>query len=246
MQPSISPTGGLAIRNTVVWTDGFRLEDGQVGCAIAWLAPADPNPEPSWTGRNTGLIYRPLPQLEPFWSGGSHHLGTNREGGLRRRGFTRSTEPFTFFRPTLGGWPGQAYTIFADAQAATGGRHGGQPSTSLRGSYAPREKTGFRPALKKERKALACPVSPTPCRSREHGAGISGRRGSDECWFLPLGQTRGHHALSSVIGGRLPQIRALWRSVETELGWEHGGWRRRSVCGAVPGHPAYLAVSAGC
>ncbi|KAA8900215.1 hypothetical protein FN846DRAFT_920837 [Sphaerosporella brunnea] len=93
-------------------------------------------------------------------------------------------------------------------------------STSLRASYAPRKKTGFRPALKKERKALASryyqlltghAITAPYLKEKLH------KRDSDKCWFCLSGRRRTREHLFKDCDRWLPQIRALWLSMENDL-----------------------------
>jgi ribonuclease HI len=64
-------------KENTIWTDGSRLDDKKVGCAMVWWEPANENPDP-WVGRNTGRTYYPLPSNEG-WTGKRFHLGSNKE-----------------------------------------------------------------------------------------------------------------------------------------------------------------------
>ncbi|KAA8896256.1 hypothetical protein FN846DRAFT_994051 [Sphaerosporella brunnea] len=90
-------------------------------------------------------------------------------------------------------------------------------STSLRASHIPRKETGVRPALNREREALAsryfqfltghaitAPYLKDKLRKRD----------SDECWFCLSGKRQSRDHLFKECDRWLPQIRGLWRSVE--------------------------------
>jgi hypothetical protein len=95
-------------------------------------------------------------------------------------------------------------------------------------SYLPRQKTGFREKLRKEKKevasrffqfltghALTAPYLWDKLHKRE----------SDECWWCESGQRQTREHLFKECSHWLPQIRELWRAVAKATGWRQAKWK---------------------
>ncbi|KAI5788746.1 ribonuclease H-like domain-containing protein [Pyronema domesticum] len=221
-------------REDTAWTDRFRLEDGRVGCGIAWQ---DENED--WIGLIT-------------------HIGMNKEvydaelfaiEQAMRRFVNRGQQH-------------QHYTIFSDSQSALERCRNDKPGPGqaiarsiIYGSLVlaiNRCKVTLRwvPAHKgvpgnEKADQLAKKAAKHPEEEREEG-GVAARyyqlmaghpvmasylkdklkmRDSDVCWWCALGRRQTHEYFFKECSRWKGEIKDLWRRVGKDVGWRRAKWK---------------------